>query len=337
MNTRIATASAPPVRPSRRFEAPRNLKAALTDGSVVIGLVTVVLFFISTAAIPGFATLQNLRALFLSVALVGIAAIGLSIITIVGKMFSLSVSAMIAASTIVFASTLQYGAWTAIIAAILFGAVTGAAQGFLVGKLGTDPIVTTIAAAAVITGVAQILTGGLNVASQGDAGVFRQSVLGVIPFQVFIFFLVAAASWWCHRYTVIGRKITMVGLNEKAALVSGQRSWPMVLLAFVVSGVLAGLAGGLLASEAGQGNLQLGATFGFDAITAVVVGGISIKGGLGNPLGAAVGAVLVGLLGNALILLGFSYEIQLIFKGVLVLLAVVGTGIATNRQSGRKR
>ena len=336
MNTRVATASAPPVRPSRRFEAPRNLKIALTDGSVVIGLVTVVFFLISTAAIPGFATLQNLRALFLSVALVGIAAIGLSIITTVGKMFSLSVSAMIAASTIVFASTLQYGAWTAIIAAILFGAVTGAAQGFLVGRLGTDPIVTTIAAAAVITGVAQILTGGLNVASQGDAGVFRQSVLGVIPFQVFIFFLVAAASWWCHRYTVTGRKITMVGLNEKAALVSGQRSWPMVLLAFVVSGVLAGLAGGLLASEAGQGNLQLGATFGFDAITAVVVGGISIKGGLGNPLGAAVGAVLVGLLGNALILLGFSYEIQLIFKGVLVLLAVVGTGIATNRQSGRK-
>ena len=115
------------------------------------------------------------------------------------------------------------------------------------------------------------------------------------------------------------------------------RAWPVVLFAFIASGAMAGLAGGLLSSESGQGNLQLGGTFGFDAITAVVVGGVSVKGGTGNPVGAATGAILVGLLGNALVLLGLSYEVQLIFKGVLVLLAVVATGIASNRQSGRKR
>lgn len=315
---------------------PRGWKARLSDGSVIIAVVTVLLFAASALLIPGFASAQNLQALFLSVALVGIAAVGLAMISIVGKMFSLSISAVIAVSTIVFASFLHLGAWVALVLAILFGAVTGFIQGFLVGRFRTDPIVTTIAAAAIIVGSAQIWTGGLNITGVGDASVFGARVFGFVPFQVLVFFALAMFAWWSHRYTVLGRRVTLVGLNEKAALVSGRKSWPIVAFAFVVSGATAGLAGGLLASEAGQGNLQLGATMGFDAITAVVVGGVSVKGGIGNPLGAAVGAVLIGLLGNSLILLGFSYEVQLIFKGLLVLVAVVGSGIATSRQSGRK-
>lgn len=314
----------------------RGPKSWLSDGSVVIAIVTILLFVLSAVSIPGFASAQNLRALFLSVALVGISAVGLAMISIVGKMFSLSISAVIAVSTIVFASSLHLGPWIALTAAIAFGAVTGFVQGFLVGWFRTDPIVTTIAAAAIVIGIAQIQTGGLNITGSGDASVFSSRVFGVVPFQVLVFFVIALFAWWSHRYTVLGRQVTLVGLNEKAALVSGQRSWPIITFAFVISGATAGLAGGLLASEAGQGNLQLGATMGFDAITAVVVGGVSVKGGIGNPLGAAVGAVLIGLLGNALILLGFSYEVQLIFKGLLVLIAVVGSGIAARRQSGRK-
>lgn len=322
----------PSLEPHRRPRSSRTIN--LSDGAAVIRWTTIAIFTGAAIFVHDFATTRNLRALFLSVALVGIAAVGLSLITIVGQLFSLSISATVAVSTIVFASQLHRGPVLALVSASAFGLISGLLQGALVGPLGTDPIVTTIAAAAMMTGVAQLLTGGRNITGVGDPSMFGRTFFGIIPAQVLIFFVVTLCAWWYHRFSLRGRVVTLVGLNERAALVAGLRSWSAVLMAFAVSGTLAGIAGGLLASESGQGNLQLGATFGFDAIAAVVVGGISVKGGRGNPIDAAVGAFLVGLLGNVLILVGLTYQIQLIFKGVLVLLAVVlagGTARTTTR------
>jgi ribose/xylose/arabinose/galactoside ABC-type transport system permease subunit len=303
-----------------------QLRRMLSDGTSTIRLITLAIFVIACMAVPQFATADNLRSLLLSVSLIGIAAVGLSLITISGRLFSLSISAAIAVSTIIFASTLQWGAWTALLSAAVFGLISGIVQGVLVGRWRTDPIVTTIAFSAIMLGLGQLFTDGRNIRGVGDATVFGATVLGVIPGEVFAFFLATLMAWWFHRYSVRGRVISLVGLNEKAALVSGLRSWPTVVLAFAIAGLFAGIAGGLLGAESGQGNLSLGATFGFDAITAVVVGGVSVKGGRGSPFDAAVGAFLVGLLGNVLILAGLSYEIQLIVKGVLVLVAVVLAG-----------
>jgi ribose/xylose/arabinose/galactoside ABC-type transport system permease subunit len=258
-------------------------------------------------------------------------------ITIAGRIFSLSVSAVVATSTVIFASNLQAGPWVALVLTVAFGAATGLAQCVLVGLARTNPIVTTIAASAIILGIAQLITGGLNITGEGDASVFSSMVFGAVPLDVIIFVGVAIVSALLHRYTTVGRSITLIGLNENAAAVAGIRAWPRVLAAFTISGLLAGLAGALLSAESGQGNLTLGASYGFDAIIAVVVGGVSVKGGRGNPLNAAVGAFLVGLLANMLILMGLSYEDQLIFQGLLVLLAVVVTGTtATPSRAGKR-
>ncbi len=148
MNTKTAARAVQPKPAAPSIPVTETLKRLSSDSSAIIALTTVLLFVLACIFVNEFATITNLRALFLSVALVGIAAVGLSIITIVGRLFALSVSAMVAVSTIVFASLLQTGPWTAIAAAVLFGALAGAVQGFFVGRLGTDPIVTTIAAAA---------------------------------------------------------------------------------------------------------------------------------------------------------------------------------------------
>lgn len=320
--------------PSSRFRLPTL--PSLTGPAVIAG-VTAVLFVVACLFVSGFATANNLRALFLSVSLVGIAAVGMSLITIVGRMFSLSLSAVVATSAIIFAGSLHLGAWVAMGLALAFGALTGLVQGVLVGVARTNPIVTTIAASAIILGIAQLITGGLNVIGQGDSSVFGTMIFGAIPLEVVIFLVVAGVSAVLYRYTSIGRGITLIGLNEKAAAVAGLRAWPRVVAAFLISGVFAALAGALLASESGQGNLTLGASYGFDAIIAVVVGGISVKGGHGNPLNAGVGAFLVGLLANMLVLLGLSYEDQLIFQGILVLIAVVITGATTKSAATGKR
>ncbi|MGV0739706.1 ABC transporter permease [Mycobacterium syngnathidarum] len=338
-----ATAPTPPpaealtiTTPSAQQKPSRRRHVAV-DGPAVIGAVTVALFALACLFVPEFASANNLRALVLSVSLVGIVAVGLSLITIAGRMFSLSLSAVVASSAILFAATLHLGPWVALAIAVVFGILTGLIQGLLIGAARTDPIVTTIAASAIILGVAQLITGGINVIGDGDASVFGSLLLGAIPFQVVIFLAVAVACALLHRYTTLGREITLIGLNEKAAAVAGLRAWPRVLAAFVISGGLAALAGALLASESGQGNLLLGASYGFDAIIAVVIGGIGVKGGRGNPISAAVGALLVGLLANALVLMGLSYEDQLIFQGLLVLAAVVVTGATANTSAARKR
>jgi ribose transport system permease protein len=310
---------------------------SLREGSTIVVALTVVFAIVAAMAVPRFATPSNVQALLLSVSLTGIAAVGLSLITLVGRIFSLSISSTVAVSTIVFAECLPFGAWPALAAAVGFGVVVGAVQGIIIGRFATDPIITTIAFSAILIGAGQLATGGLTISRGGDASVFSMNLFGVVPFQVATFVAVAigVAAW--HRFSVPGRRIALIGLNERAALVSGTRSWPAVLASFTIAGAATGLAGGLLSSQSGQGNLILGGTFGFDAVTAVVVGGIGVKGGRGSPISAAVGALFVGLLGNVLVLVGLTYEVQLVVKGALVLLAVVLMGMASRRSGGRSR
>jgi ribose/xylose/arabinose/galactoside ABC-type transport system permease subunit len=294
-------------------------------------LVTLVLFILAWFLVPNFGTPLNVRAVLISVSAIGIAAVGLAFVTIAGRLFSLSIGATIAVSTVVFATYLHAGVLAAIGATLLAGLVIGAAQGYFVGLLKTNPIVTTIAAAAILIGVGQLITGGLNVTGTGDASVVQSRLFGWLPIPVALFFLTTAVAWAAHRYSRFGRRVTLVGLNERAALAGGVGSaWP-VAAAFVLSALGAAVAGVIIGSEAGQGNLQLGVGLGLDVIVAVVVGGVSIKGGLGSPVDAAVGALFVGLVGNVLVLVGFSYENQLVLKGLLVLVAVILAGRSAQR------
>jgi ribose/xylose/arabinose/galactoside ABC-type transport system permease subunit len=307
-------------------------RPAAVTGTTVIGMATVVVATIAAVAVHGFASSTNLRGLCLSVSLIGIVAVGLSFITIVGKIFTLSIPATIALSTILFATTLHLGAGVALVLAVLMSTAIGVVQGVVVGKFEADPIITTIASAAILVGIGQLWTNGQTIVGHGDTTFFNSNLFGFLPFQTAVFVVLAGAAFWWHRFTVPGRKLTLIGLNERAALVSGLRSWPLVVLAFTVSGATTGVAAALLSAQSEQGALLLGQSFGFDAIVAVVVGGVGIKGGVGTPLGAAVGAIFVGLLENVLALIGLSYEWQLVSKGVLVLAAVAAMGVAANSE-----
>lgn len=310
-------------------------RSTIRDGAVVVGLITAAVFVVAALLVPNFATAANIRALLLSVALTGIAAVGLSLITIIGRIFALSIASMIALSTIVFAHALTWGPWVALLLTVAVGALLGSLQGFVVGFLKADPIITTIAFSAIVLGVGQQWTQGRTIVGQGDTGLLNANVFNV-PFQVLVFVAVTVLVWTWHRRSIAGRRITLLGLNERAAVISGVSPAPYVLASFVVFGALVGLAGALLAAQSGQGNVLLGGTFGFDVIIAVVVGGVAVTGGRGSPLGAAVGGLFVGLLGNVLALVGLAYETQLMVKGALVLVAVVLIGISDRLGSGRK-
>lgn len=322
--------------PAASISHRHQIRTAFQSSSAVIATVTVTLIVAALLFVPNFASISNMRAVLISVSLTGIAAVGLSLITIIGRVFSLSIASTIAVTTIVFAHALQFGAVPALLIAMVFGLIVGAVQGFIVGRLQTDPIITTIAFSAIVLGLGQLWTRGRTIVGRGDTTVFSTNILGLVPFQVLAFILVALLVFLWYRYTVAGRRITLIGLNENASKVTGLRTWPYVMLAFAICGLTTGLTGGLLAAQSGQGNLLLGGTFGFDVVVAVVIGGVGVKGGTGSPLGAAVGALFVGLLGNVLALVGLTYETQLVVKGVLVLLAVTLMGLSAYRSRGRK-
>lgn len=126
-------------------------------------------------------------------------------------------------------------------------------------------------------------TNGQTVLSDGDNTVLNVNLLGFLPFQTAVFLVLTIAVLGLLRQTVFGRQLTLFGLNERAALLSGYRRTVIITAAFAISGATTGLAGALLAAQSNQGQLMSGAGLGFDAIVAVVVGGVAIAGGIGTP------------------------------------------------------
>lgn len=291
--------------------------------STAVWAATVLFALWATFTIPGFSSGANVSAIMYSTSAVGIAAVGMALITLSGNLFMLSMGATAAVSTILFASFLHFGLFASVILVVLIGGLFGLAQGIAVGLFRTNPIITTIAMASIITGAGSFYSGGLTVVGQGDAswlGVGR--TLG-LPNQILLFLLAAIVLSFIVERTRFGRELRLIGLNPKAASFTGLRVGRTLVLAYMFAAMAAAFAGALYGSQAAQGNLKLGAGLDFDAIAAVLVGGVAIKGGQGRILDAAIGAVFLAMISNILLLKGLSLEIQLIVKGLVVIGSVI--------------
>ncbi len=281
---------------------------------LVIGAVT---------GIPAFRSAGNVRAILYATCATGTAAAGLALITLSGNLFMLSIGATSAVATLVFASALNNGLLIAVLAAVVLGALAGLVQGVIVGVAKCNPIIATIAVASIITGLGSLYSNGQTILGVGDA-----SWLGVgqitpyIPNQLLAFLGIVLIYEFLIDFTVFGREIRLLGTNAKAATIAGLRTHTSIVTAYGLAGTGAGLAGALLASQASEGNLQLGAGLDFDAIASVLIGGVSIQGGRGKVSDAAFGALFLSIVGNVLLLFNLAYEIQLVVKGVVVLLSV---------------
>jgi ribose/xylose/arabinose/galactoside ABC-type transport system permease subunit len=289
-----------------------------------IKVVTVCLLLWGWATIDNFASAPNLHAIMYSMAAVGIAAVGMAFITLSGNLFMLSMGATAAVSTIIFASTLHFGIGAALLAVACAGGLIGLAQGIAVGVAGANPIIATIAMASIITGIGSLYSGGQTVVGAGDASWLGVgNFLGIVPNQIVLFLLVAVLAELVVERTRFGRELRLIGMNFEAAHIAGFRIPQVLIIAFVIAGIAAALSGGLLASQSAQGNLKLGAGLDFDAIAAVLVGGVSIKGGRGRISDAAFGALFLAVVSNILLVKGLAFEVQLVVKGLVVVVSVI--------------
>ena len=301
----------------------------------IIGILLILIIVMTILTKGLFIQPENLINVVRQVSAIGIIAIGMTFV-IITLGIDLSVGSILALAAVVAASLAQVPdedmmypglnlpIFVAVLAGLAVGTGMGFANGFIISKFNVAPFIATLGMMSVARGLALIYSDGRPISNlekpydwigQGD-------LLGV-PTPIVIFAIVAILAHLLLNYTRFGRYVYAIGGNEQAARVSGIRIPRMTIIIYTISGLLAGLSGVILSARIGSGNPQLGTGIELDAITAAVIGGTSFKGGIGTVWGAIVGAMIIGIINNGLNLLSVSPFMQMVVKGLIIILAII--------------
>jgi ribose/xylose/arabinose/galactoside ABC-type transport system permease subunit len=309
-----------------------NKRSVWRSPLAVLRIAAATVLALAALRTPGFVSEPNLLSLITTVSFIGCVAVGMTLITISGNIMSFSLGALVGATAMIFILAVNVGGVAfGLAAAFAFAALVNAAQGFLIGTVRANPIIVSIAATALIYGVAEGLTeqGTVYAAAGIRWGLLQGKVLG-LPVEFVALIGAAALAQALLSYTVFGRHLLMTGSSLAAAEVIGLRTWRTVTGAYLWAGLFVGLAGILLASRYGSASMNYGIGYEYDAMAAVLVGGTSIRGGEGSALRTLVGALFIAVIEALLLLWGFRQEWQYLIAGVIVL-AVVALQTRTRR------
>lgn len=292
---------------------------------------------------PAFLTSSNLIILLKHVAINAILAIGMTFVILTGGI-DLSVGSvaglagMIAGGLIseglvleTFGVKVYCNVWLVVTIALLAGMAVGALNGVLVTRFRVAPFIATLGVLYVARGFALLRSGGAtfaNLSGKPELGNTGFPWLGsatflYIPVVIWVMILLAGLAAFVAARTPFGRQVYAIGGNERAALLSGVRVNRIKLAVYVISGFCSALAGIIIASQLVASHPATGETFELNAIAAVVLGGTSLFGGRGSIGGTIIGALVIGVLADGLILLGVSEFVQIVIKGIVIVLAVV--------------
>lgn len=305
-----------------RFHRGGRLAGLFAKGGLLLAILLVTLY--GSLSSPVFFTTGNFINILTSMAIVGIVVVGMTFVLVTGGLADLSVPATIACGAILsLALQPEIGAIPAFLVAVALAGACGFINGLLIGYIGVNPIIATLGLGTIILGIVQAAVGGVIVygTDPAIAAFVKSRILGV-PLVVLVFLAVAAAGHFALSSTVWGRWTLATGGNYRAARASTVPVRAVKTGAFVITGLASGLSGGLLGLTLQSARPLVGTGYEFSAITAVVVGGISIMGGFGSVPRAIAGLVLVQLLTNVMVLQGVPTPIQGFVLGLLIAFAV---------------
>ena len=320
---------------------------ALHKLSAVLTLVILIAVFAFGNA--AFLTVGNGLTVLLQTSVIGLLGIGMTLVIITGGI-DLSVGSVLALAGTVTGMLVKMG--MPVVPAMLLGVAVGGAcglfNGLVITKLRITPFVATLGMMLIARGTALQLTGAAPISQLGEAfgvlgngALFRvvgQGTNGLpkvifpgIPFPALLLLVVAVAATYLLRRRALGRHIYATGSNEEAARLSGVRVNRTKILAYVMSGALAGLSGVVLMSRLVTAQPNEGVMYELDAIAAAVIGGASLMGGVGTISGTMIGAFIIGVLRNGLNMAGVSAFIQQIIIGFVMIIAVYVDQIRSRR------
>lgn len=300
----------------------KRMPIDLSKHGIPMALLGLVIYF--SIVSDAFLTPENILNIFRQVSIVGICAVGMTIVILTGGI-DLSVGSVIGVSVVTTALFMLAGLppIVASIGSLLIGALIGLVNGFFINQIGIPPLITTLAMMTALRGVAYKLTAGLPVYGFPESFAYiGQGYVFGIPVPVLIMGAAFAVGYVLLHQTRFGRHVYGLGGNEEAARLSGVNVALTKYKLYALEGALAALAGIVLLSRVNSGQPKAGMGYEMDIITAVVLGGVSIMGGSGRIVGVITGVLLMGVLTNGMILTNIDEYTQWIIKGSVLLLAV---------------
>ena len=268
---------------------------------------------------------RNLESLSIEIAVMTICAAAETLVMVAGQI-DVSIAGVVAMTGVVAGMLITGGVpmWLAFLLATLVGMGVGVVNGILVIGVRIPAFIATVGTLFVAQGAASLFTNGLTIVGvPQDFGVIGSGYIGgEIPFALPIILITVSILVAIQRYTVFGRHVVAVGSNLPAAYLNGVNVNWTLMRCFMISGLVAGWGGVMYASRLGNPTPVVDSLLLFQCIVAVVVGGTSMTGGQGSVLGTFVGCILIGVLNNALNLLGVSTFYQYLALGVLLVASV---------------
>lgn len=322
MNVPAQPPTAPPPATERRSFGP---KALLRDRLVTLAVLIGVVGIVAAVVFPQqFPTFDNGRQLLLNVSIDTIVAVGMMVLMIAG-VFDLSVGSVVALSG-GLAAYLMVEAGVAmplaVGAGLLAALAVGWLNGYFVARVGINPLIQTLATMGVVRGLALMIAGAGIQDLPYEFIYIGQSKLLSVQAPIWWMLAIVALFHFLTTRTVFFRRYYYIGGNERAADLSGIRVKDMKLYGFVLSALLAGVAGMLLTSRLGAAISTMGKGMELRVITAVILGGASLSGGQGRILGALLGTLFMGLIANLMVLSRVSGYWQEIILGLILIGAI---------------
>jgi len=299
---------------------------------IYLGFVAIFIFFAVTLGSKGFLDSTNLLNIIRQTAMIAVMAVAMTYVLAAGEI-DLSIGAVAGLASVAAAMGMDAGG-------VIFGILCGLATGLLVGcvngllttGIGIPSFLTTLAMMGIAKGVSMWVSGTKAVPILSDSynWLFGGGNLGPIPVLLFWMLAAAVAGHVVLRKTTFGRWVLATGGSETAARYSGIATNTIKFRVLIVSSMAAAIAGMLYAGRFQTGRFQLGEGDELSVIAAAVLGGTSLFGGKGTVVGSIIGALMIGLINNGLILAGLEFSQQLIARGAIIILAVA---ISQNRKS----
>ncbi|SDY98021.1 ABC transporter permease [Tindallia californiensis] len=301
-----------------------------------IFMVLVALMTYFSFASSSFLSTNNLFTIARQVSMLGIAAVGMAFVLLIGGI-DLSIGSQVTLVNIVAAWLMVNAGIHPVLAVLLALAMStsiGFFNGWIISTIKMPPIIVTLSMMIILEGVAYLVCKGLPIFGfPSSFSVIGQGYVGIIPIPVIIMVVIMGLGAFILNRTYFGRYFYAVGGNEEAAALSGINVVRVKYLVYSLSGLFAGIAGIVMLSRTNSGQVLVGKGFEFEVLTACVLGGVSVNGGQGKISNVFAGVLMIGVLSNGLVLLNVSQFTQMVIKGSVLLLAVAFDSIQKQQRN----
>ena len=296
-------------------------RSSLTAISMVLFLMVIV----ASIASPYFLDKYNLQSLIRDLAFIGMIGIGQSLLLLIGEL-DLSVGKIASLCGILAGMMMVYygvNSYLALFLALMLGVAFGCINGLLITKLRLNPLVATIGMQGVYHGINLVLTKGKAITGiPENIYMLGKGHIGPVPIPFLFTLAVLILVLFLTKKTKIGRYIYAIGNNREAAKILGIKVDRIRVIIYAIVGAISALAGILYVARLGSSQSSIGGSWPMNSIASAVIGGVALTGGIGNPAGALVGAAIISVISNLIVLLGVNVYWQSAVSGFVVVLAI---------------